>query len=432
MSDTNNLTQYRFAQARPQISAAPTGIFCNNKPIVQRDWYLCRESHANMAAKYSRCTQWVISELPEHCKVFKGSINFGSRQSIGEIRKIKNSFNRIRQRWTKKHDAKVEFIGKQHIVFKKGRDTMHYDYVLWTDSNLPSHEIKELILDWIRKSGGCRRDSSVIDVSDMTELDLVRIADYTFKNPTHSRMEHFRKRHALPATKSPGVIWQSKGFWCREPKDIETTFWWNGELRTKTRHLTAMNVIWREWLESIFPKDEVPEFTTEEYRAALDIERDYERIADMIDDGWDIDSPSSDWETFQAELEHIEKRLDGEHPIILYVSSTSSSSSKQHKNPVNSSVNLNSPKNTCDTANNDTYLEYEHYQLRGDGERWQIAIGLASEPKQHWTERHYPDSIVKNIITDRGLRYEPPYNPQEKYTMEWHNTPPSERFVSSQ
>lgn len=188
-------------------------------------------------------------------------------------RVFKTTFNRYRRRWERKTGHIMPIVAKQHITIKRGKvngfkDDCHFDYIGYSDANLPIEEIRELILSWIEKSGGKRSRSSCKEIIDRSPENLQGLTDYSFKFPNSESIKtKFMKFAPLPFSKLP-TTWVMGSFWQRKSEVITSDAYWNDELKTSTRKLSPMDGVWLDWIKSVCG-DGIPRFTTEHYRAKL-------------------------------------------------------------------------------------------------------------------------------------------------------------------
>jgi hypothetical protein len=397
--DSNkNQHNYRWAQPFPKFKSSKPDIHCNGKPCKTRHWRDSRESAANMAHKWARSTDFLLSTLDDNFLIFKGAI-LNPDKTLEDWRQFKIVFNRYRRRWEQSTGCTMAIVAKQHITIKRGqvdgyKDDMHYDYIGYTDAPLTIEDIRELILSWVDKSGGNRQRSACKRIEDRSSDNLQTLCDYNFKSPnTKAIQDKFLKFAPLSSTKLP-VTWVMGDFWRCTPQVTEGTVYWNDELITKERKLSPMDQVWLNWIKSVCG-DEIPRFTTEDYRIKITADKLAE--AEIL------------WEAF---LNNAPETLFDEekHPITIYVRNSDISPSETplqiNENTVNNDVKIDvirqTLKNTLQSRRHsmldsltdkeikEMSICFDGYALRPlDNGRYSLMVGKKGK-------FYDPESIVDN------------------------------------
>ena len=278
-SESHNKNQYRWIQSQPKTHSPDIPwqrLRINDKPVNVRNWRISREHHAGQAAYESNATTQLLDSLPDDYTIFKGSISM-PHKSPEEWRIFKARFTRLLKTVSKSQGMNIQFVGKQHITLGRGKDSgsddMHYDYVAYVDCLATEYNIKELWLDCIDRAGGQRHSSSVTLMNNRDRANLQRISDYTFKSPGQKHKAKFMSSFPLPGTSFP-VIWITRSFYQKPKQEVTTTRIFNGKEQTKTKTISSKQLSYREWIQS-WAGDDVPEYTTHDYRIHTKIQELY-------------------------------------------------------------------------------------------------------------------------------------------------------------
>tara|TARA_R110002073_G_scaffold72992_6_gene178571 strand:- start:4572 stop:5912 length:1341 start_codon:yes stop_codon:yes gene_type:complete len=403
---------YRWTQDRPEINSHKPDIYCNGKPCKNRNWRTSREDAANMAFKWSRSTEHLLSSLGENSLIFKGCLSMPEKD-LDDWRQFKITFNRYRRRWEQQSGHVMAIVAKQHITIKRGqvdgyKDDMHYDYIAYTDAPLSISEIRELILSWIDKSGGNRSRSSCIEIQNRSADNLQRVCDYNFKSPnTKAIKDKFLRFAPLPSTRMP-VTWVMGDFWQCKTQVITATIFWNDELIAKERKLCPMDQVWLNWIKSVCG-DDIPRFTTEDHRMKI--------MADKLAEA------EFSWDHFLNNCPDFED--DEQNRPITYTLRNSDISSSQNSiqisentanNESNQDVNKDSLKNTLQLELElEPAICFAGYALQPtDDGNYALRVGKSGkiyDPEPilgddfHLLSRTFRLDQIKRIVTGLGHEY---------------------------
>lgn len=291
---------FRWSNPTP-YRAWKTSILCNGQSAKDRCWRRSVLSHYYMAEKVARCVGLRLKSLPLDCQIARGAI-INPWKSPSEWKLFKRRLSDcLKKHNTRNPSDQISIFCKQHITKVRTRtvaaqfspDDMHFDFIAIFSGDYKS--TKEKFLGWIASAGGNRSRSCFKLLENRSKSNMEQIANYTCKYPHDlEAKEAFFNRALIPAT-SFHVTWCIGDFWGRKPEVRSYEILFNGEEKTITKKLSAMDCWWRDYIESFStqpPRIETTDYQVEKIiNAVLDCDFESTNILDVVNVDCPIDFP---------------------------------------------------------------------------------------------------------------------------------------------